>query len=524
MQSFRFTSFKPHWSWMILILLLAYALAIPHIQTHALWYDEIFTHIQSGTGLLQQTNMNILDTIISTALKDNAWPPLYYIVQNIWSRFAGHTLVSEHMLTLLAGLVGIALIYRFTKSLSGQANGLLSSLLLATSAFYVHYLHESRAYPFYIIFIVLVAWFYWMLLYRSNIKSRWLRQGFTVSITLALYTHYISGAFILGIATYHVLLRLIPDMKTNPVDNERWVSISKLWMNGCLLFVPWIAIMLAHLGFESLSERAVPIMILLRDTVVSFGNNVWFITIPLLIISIGMWQKPVVRFLWIWLLASAVVITIVNTFASFLFHPRHIMPVLIIFVILIANVILEIAKQSPRIALILVGIWVGAGIFYSSSLDFVSGLALYQRPLPVTILREMQDTTNQCVQENDYIIFSIDDTENDLFQTGVIQYYFQELANNYKMLGRFLTNDADMPDARSDIIRLSREEIISGYDNIWLMARPDIDNQAGISSFESVMSENDYIPCQVVSNENNARIIAYTQNEASCQMLLQTCP
>lgn len=515
---------RPHWSWMILILLLAYALTIPYLQTYALWYDEIFTHIQSGTGNLNYKEMSVVDVTISTALTGAASPPLYYIMQNVWSQFAGNTLVSEHILPLLLGLINIAVMYRFGKSLFGETGGLLSALLYGTSTLFLYYMHETRFYTLYPLMIAYAGWYYWQLVQGKNISGRSLKTGLILSIALALYTHYIAGAFILGIAVYHLSLRLIPSMKLDFLDNERWASISKLWINGCLLFVPWLAIMLTHLGFESLSDRDAPFHILLRDTIISFGNNLWFITIPLLVMTIFLWRKPVIRFLWIWLFTSGVLITIVNIFASFLFHPRHIIPLLIPFVLLMVSAILEVRKNFPRLALILVGIWIGAGIFYSSSLNLISTLAQYQRPLSMTTLTGMQDVTNQCVQEDDYIIFSLEDTQYDLFQTGVIQYYFQELPSNYKMLGRFLTNDADLPEAQSDTVRLSREEILSSYDNIWLIARSDIDNQEDRASLETIMSENDYLPCELISNQDNTHFIAYTQDEASCQVLRETCP
>ena len=92
MQESGSISIKLHWSWMVIILLFATAISMPHIQTHANWYDEIFTHIQSGTGNFSHENMSIVDVTISTALTGAASPPLYYIIQNLWSQFAGNTL------------------------------------------------------------------------------------------------------------------------------------------------------------------------------------------------------------------------------------------------------------------------------------------------------------------------------------------------------------------------------------------------------------------------------------------------
>ena len=386
-------------------------------------------------------------------------------------------------------------------------------------------MHETRFYTLYPLLIACAGWYYWLMVHRKNLKGRALQAGFVLSIALALYTHYIAGAFILGIAAYHVIVQLPLRDTPGQISKERWARISRLWVNACLLFVPWAAIMFTHLGFESLSDRDAPLHILLRDTVLSFGNNLWFLTIPLLILTLIRWRKPTIKFLWVWFLTSSLLITVVNLFASFLFHPRHIIPLLIIFVLLLVGAILDIAKKSSFIALILVGIWVGAGIFYSLSLDLVSRLALYQRPLPINMLTDMQTVANQCVEENDYIIFSLEDAEFDLFQTATVQYYFQDLPENYRMLNRLLTGDISGSDEESNSnSSITLEQILIERDNFWLMTRGDINNQSDMVLLDNLMSENGYIACPAMSSENGAIIQVFTPDEASCPVSFDTCP
>ncbi len=136
------------WLIVIPILLLVFWLGLSRMLTDALWWDEILTHIYSGTGGLE--SQSIFDILYETATNDRAWPPLYYLFNYAWSQFSGNSLLSGHLLSAYFGLLAVALTYRFGKELIGSTGGLFAALLVGTSGLFVYFLHETRAYTMYI--------------------------------------------------------------------------------------------------------------------------------------------------------------------------------------------------------------------------------------------------------------------------------------------------------------------------------------------------------------------------------------
>lgn len=512
------------WLWLIPIFLLIFGLALLRMQSDGLWLDEVYTHVSSGTGGFP--SISLVESIIRTAVYDLAWPPLYYIFQNIWGTLTGNSLLSERLLPSFFGILSVALSYRLGKELLGHIGGVFTALLIGTSAFFVYYLHETRAYTMYVFFCVLVVWFYWQFITRPNYKVRWLRWGFPLAIMAALYTHYVSGAFIAGILVYHLLFER-PAKSNNPVmTQQRWLDIIRLWINGCLTFALWVGVLLSHVLFESGNNRAQSLLSLLDSSLYSFTNNTWLIAIPLLLLSLLLIRQRPIRFLWVWLICTIIFIGIMNLLASFLFHPRHFLALIPIFALLLSATLLEIYKRTKIGAITLVAIWVILGIFYSQQPDFLARIPKQRQPLPIVAIQDAQTIVETCVSNEDLVIFGMTAPEIEhQYSPPFRLYYFLNKDYRVSYIGALLTDNESITELPEELQTAPYSErvaeITSNRDTIWLIRDVDVDLTDEIMTLDTLTQQNGYVDCGDIYEGEQVIGSAYTRN--SCEIVIESC-
>lgn len=524
MSELRSVFKKYYWLWAIPIILLVFGLSLSRMQTDALWLDEVYTHMSSGTGGFE--SISLFESIVRTAVFDLAWPPLYYILQNIWGSFTGNSLLSERLLPSFFGLLSIALSYRLAKELLGHTGGIFTALLVGTSAFFVYYLHETRAYTMYVFFCVMVAWFYWQFITRPNYKVRWLRWGFPASIALALYTHYVSGAFIAGILVYHLLFERPPKSNNPVMSQERWVNIIRLWFNGCLIFALWVGVLLSHVLSESGNDRSLSLLSLLDSSLYSFTNNTWLIAVPLLLLSILLIKQRPIRFLWVWLFSTIIFIAIMNLLATFLFHPRHFLALIPIFALLLSATLLEIYARFRLGAIALVAVWVGLGIFYSQQPDFLARIPKQRQPIPIPAIQEARSITETCVNAGDTVIFGMTSPDIEHHYTAPFRlYYFSNQEYTVSYIGALLTNNESITELPEELQTAPYPErvttMVDDSETIWLIRSTDIDLGENISTLEDILDAEGFVNCGDFFTGDSVSGSAYTQN--SCEIILENC-
>lgn len=503
------------WLWVVPVLLLAFGLALSQAQRDALWYDEAYTHSYTGTGRLTDLNFSVWDTIANIAQHNPSWPPLYFILQNVWGNFAGNQLLSEHMLPLLLAMFSLAVFYRLAKALFDSFSAILATVLFATSALHLHFMHETRAYTLYLLLLGLMAWLYWLLLHHTKFP-RWLNYAFPIVIGLSLYTHYVMGAFILGIGVYHVVgERLMQPKEKQRFRGRQWWQITHLWVNGCLLFSPWFVVLINHLGVEITRDRGLSLTELLQGTLYSFSNSLWFVFLPILVMSLGLLRQRVIRFLWIWLLSSVFVITLVNSFASFLFHPRHIIGLLLIVILLCVSVL----RFSRPLALVVIGIWAGFGIFYAQSNDFIGSIPDQILPLPIETVDQMREVTERCVGEDDLVIFAIDPPNFSGISSVVLLYYFYDILGEFEQLS-LLTQENDNTehttvDEIATILNSRMQPLLTSSSDVWLFASQATPLTEEITQLQHIMEDTGYQAC-MLSDVTQSTIWFYSHSLTAC--------
>lgn len=352
------------WAWVVPILLITTFLGSALLTYDAIWFDEWITYFITNTGrigedpnlygittveempicqdFLSYDSHTVLHTLCITAI-DNSWPPLFFLLLMLWDTLVGGVYFVDRIIALFIGLLSLSVTYRMARSMTDEKTGLIATLLLGTTVFFTFYLHEMRGYTLYVLMPALNGWLYWRLL-KNVSAGRATRYGFALSIIGTLYTHYIGLAVVFAIGLYHVLFARPQDLFTGlrldeeqrSTDVRRWMTIIKLYINGCLVYGLWIGVLYISLLNESLNPRSVGLVSLLWSMTRGFSNNLWFISLPAIALTLTLIRRDAIRFLWVWGLSIIGVAMLANLVADFLFHPRHIMGLMPAFATLVA--------------------------------------------------------------------------------------------------------------------------------------------------------------------------------------------
>ena len=123
-------------AFVVLVLLLAWALRIHNLGQQSLWYDEGNSYVQATRSFAD---------IAANAARD-IHPPGYYWLLAAWRALAGETEFALRFPSALASLLTVALAYALGRRLYGAGAGLLASVFVALNTFGLYYAQETRMY------------------------------------------------------------------------------------------------------------------------------------------------------------------------------------------------------------------------------------------------------------------------------------------------------------------------------------------------------------------------------------------
>jgi 4-amino-4-deoxy-L-arabinose transferase-like glycosyltransferase len=178
------------------ILAVAATLRLFRMDLESLWMDEYFAAL-----IAQQESAG---RMIAMLLEDMVHPPLFYTVIFSLSKWIGF---HEHLLRLLSvafNLGSIAVAFFFTKRWWGRSAAVLVALMIAVSAFQVHYAREIRMYAWLTFFSLASFYLFCRLLEeRSRLRIYW----WALMNTLFLPLHYYATLIVLAQFVVLVLSR-----------------------------------------------------------------------------------------------------------------------------------------------------------------------------------------------------------------------------------------------------------------------------------------------------------------------------
>ncbi|MFN2250417.1 MAG: glycosyltransferase family 39 protein [Anaerolineae bacterium] len=237
-----------------LALTLALGLRLHGVADQSLWYDE-----GTSAGLATRDAA----TIVRNASND-IHPPLYYLALAAWARVAGRSEAGLRGLSVMAGVVLVALVLGLGKRLWSRSEALAAGLLAAVSPFLVWYSQEARMYALAAALATALAWVASELTDPRKLSGGpgWpmeqtgkssaihdraaepppaLWAAYVALAAAALYTHYFVGASAVAAANLIALAGIVGRWRASgnaPRElSRRWVVAQAV---VAALFVPWV--------------------------------------------------------------------------------------------------------------------------------------------------------------------------------------------------------------------------------------------------------------------------------------------
>jgi uncharacterized membrane protein len=188
--------------WLLVALVVAFALRVALLDAQSLWNDE-------GTSVALSSLS--LEAIIVGAARD-IHPPLYYLLLHFWMPFAGQTEFAVRFLSVIAGVLIVAVTYRIARAFFDDEVAVIAAFLTAFSPFQIYYSQEARMYIWVTLFSAASVYAMVVMLKRgARSEGRKvvlaphlapLASFAYITATLAaLYTQYV-GAFILLVENF----------------------------------------------------------------------------------------------------------------------------------------------------------------------------------------------------------------------------------------------------------------------------------------------------------------------------------
>ncbi|NPV67894.1 MAG: hypothetical protein HPY64_12165 [Anaerolineae bacterium] len=215
-----------------LILLLAFGLRLVNLGGRALWYDEAFAVLFAEKGLSAMLYGTL--TPVEGGAAD-IHPLLYYIILNGWMRVFGQSPEMVRLLSVFAGLLTVAVVYRLTAGLFDRRVGMAAALITALAPFHIQYSQETRMYALLALLLLLATWAYWRA-WHSERAVWWI--GFGVLAALAMYTQQLAAFYLAALGLIPLLARawrkILPTMAAAGL--------------AVLLYLPWLINLPGQLG------------------------------------------------------------------------------------------------------------------------------------------------------------------------------------------------------------------------------------------------------------------------------------
>lgn len=222
----------------VLVLLVSAWIALYHLDRESIWYDEGFTafivhdDMDAPSGL-RETGRYIVDSAINLfeRARSDVHPLFYYVLMDGWTLAMGESTWVLRIPSVFFGLLALSATFALGRELFDRPTGLIASLILGISHFFIYYNREARMYTLFVAITVLLM----------LATVRWLRQPtlrhalmMGVLMGLLLHTHYI-GIFI--IATLLVYQAYYFSREHQFVGVGRWLIPHII---GFVVFLPWL--------------------------------------------------------------------------------------------------------------------------------------------------------------------------------------------------------------------------------------------------------------------------------------------
>ena len=282
---------------------------------------------------------------------------------------------------------------------------------------------------------------------------------FVLALTGLFYVHYVAPVTYAALGAYHVLFAK---------RNARWNGILFLFFVPLLLFAFWLPVTIIAATLQSGVSRSLPIVDILWWSLIGYGNGIG----PLIMIALGIAALRLrgreIGFVVVWLIVALIAALVLNAFGDFLFHVRHMIGLIVPFVLLIALLIDDTLQKTSYIAgVALLAVWIGLGVFFSTGEDFMLALPGQERDLPMAPMQAAFEVIDQYAAADDAAIFYVSTKGQERVNDRVLYYYlhnrldhFAQVQSMWDLSDITVTPDVSVPyDERFAVLTESADRV-----------------------------------------------------------------
>ena len=178
---------------LVVLILVAFALRLFHIQAQSLWRDEVDA-IFFATG--------DWSALLSMFTRPGENGPLYFLLLRPWLTLLGDGEFAARYSSLLFGVLAVPLTYQLGRRLLSTKASCWGAILVASSPYVIWYSQETKMYALLVCLSVLSTWFLLGAL-QDNRPGHWI--GYVITTSLGFYTHILAVTLL----PFHVVLFVV---------------------------------------------------------------------------------------------------------------------------------------------------------------------------------------------------------------------------------------------------------------------------------------------------------------------------
>ena len=460
----------------VVILLLTTLYGAYRLNADPLWVDEVISMQRSGHVSYVESTSPIAIWNRTALISDQV--PGYYILLGIWGNLVGTSPFAMRAMSLLFGVLSVAVTFRIGTGLKGKLAGLASAMILASSAFYMLFLHEMRTYALLVFLIAVLIWCYWLVTHGK--ATRRAQLGLILATAGLMYSYYLSIVIIAALCLYHLIF-----IKK---DREWWRVVILMGIAG-LLFLPWLLTSFSVFDDTVRNEmrtiHTTNFITAIQNFVAAFSNkNIIFMLF--LMVAATKPRQEWSRFTWFLVASTLTLMIILNQPFGVFVNLRYSLIMWIPLAILAGTGVAQLSKYGVPYTLPLIVILIGGLVS-----NFNSAIATeYDLPIRYLPWDSLVETLQPYQQEGDVLTFIASIEGNDwegVHEERVIPHYFHDSPIDPMFI-------EDVRNLSDDSFLLDANRAAQSGDRIWLSYAPDLRSwRTGL--FEERLLENNFNYC-----------------------------
>jgi hypothetical protein len=412
-------------------------------------------------------------------------------------------------LSLLFGMIAIAWTYRLGRDLLSPRAGLYAAIVIATSGFFIHFLHELRMYTLFALLTAFTLWVYWRIIHMVGMRTRRSTSlhyfGLLAGAVGMLYIHYFAALPLIAIGIYHLIF--VP-------KNKHWWQIVGVMALAGVLFLPWVGALIAGLNRAAEADwvkaTVMPPLLTLERLAHAFSNgNILLLIIVLLVALLA--RRRGAREVWFFAIGVLILVLVANA-ATMVMTPARLRYLMVLWPMLALVVALALEKlerwrYAPALVLAL---WIAPGVVSGLTPDYVKSLDLdsesYVFPWQLIIhdLRPKTQPYDAVVVHLPDKILSVPASRNQV----IAAYYLEGMYTASRVV------EAVPEDQEAETLQTSLDFVDQTL-RVW--SGHEIENPPPtLAQFEAALTKAGYGLCQAHVQSANMQFDLYTRSEVCC--------